>query len=93
MAKRTEEEKILFNPYCSLSTIQRFFGMDKITAEDIFVKVQEADISDGYMQIYNDRVRSEAVFKILGLDFELALKKYTTKKGGNIVHEGSKTKI
>lgn len=90
MPKRTEEEKILFKPYCSLSTIQRYFGLDKITAEDVFVKVQEADIADGYIKIYEDRVRSEGVFQYLGLDHELALKKYLAKKGISL-HENSKT--
>lgn len=37
---RTEEEKLLLNPYISLSTIKRYFSLSKTDTVDIFVKVQ-----------------------------------------------------
>lgn len=81
MAKKTEEEKILFNPYISLSTIQRYFSIDKVSASDIFVKAQESDEKNGYICIYDDRVRKEAVLEILGISLDSLLKSYQVKKG------------
>lgn len=76
---KTDEEKILFNDYVYLSTIQRYFSLSKIDATDLFIKAQKKDESNGYLQIYRDRVRSEAVFELLGLNIELALKRYEIK--------------
>lgn len=83
MAKRTDEQKILFDAYVSVSTIQRYFSLSKIDAVDIFVKTQEADEAKGYIKIYNDRVRSEGVFEVLGLDLNAALNRYKTKEALN----------
>ncbi len=80
MAIKTDEEKILFNPYISISTIKRYLSLDSVSARDVFIKAQEFDERNGYIKIYDDRVRSEAVFKVLGLDLETALKRYRLKK-------------
>lgn len=84
MAKRTDTEKMLFDPYVYVSTIQRYFSLSKTDAVDLFVKVQNADEDKGYKQIYEDRVRAEGVFELLGLDLETALKRYQVMKGGKI---------
>lgn len=76
---RSDEQKMLFNNFVYLSTIQRYFSLSKIDAEDVFVKAQEIDEDRGYITIYKDRVRSEAVFELLGLDFNLAIKRYAVK--------------
>lgn len=81
--KKTDEEKLLLDPYVSLSTIQRRFSLTKIEATDIFVKIQEFDKENGYTPIHKDKVRSEAVFEKLGLDINLALTRYKIKKGIN----------
>lgn len=80
VAKRTDEQKILFDPYVSVSTIQRYFSLSKVNAVDIFIKTQEADEAKGYIKIYNDRVRSEGVFEVLGLDLTAALNRYKTRQ-------------
>lgn len=61
---RTEEEKLLLNPYISLSTIQRYFSLSKTDTVDIFVKVQETDEEKGFLNLYEDKVRSEGVFEL-----------------------------
>lgn len=80
MSKRTDEQKILFDAYVSVSTIQRYFSLSKIDANDLFVKVQYADEVKGYKKIFDNRVRSEGVFELLGLDLNFALERYKTKK-------------
>ena len=82
MKKKTDEQKILFDSYVYVSTIQRYFSLSKVSAVDLFIKAQEQDEKEGYIQIYEDRVRSEAVFEILGLSLETALKRYAAKKEG-----------
>lgn len=78
--RKTDEDKLLLNPYVALSTIQRYFGLSKVDATDIFIKAQEHDEENGYLKIYEDKVRSSAVLEILGLKLEEELIKYQTKK-------------
>lgn len=77
--RRSDEEKILFDPYVSVSTIQRYFSLSKLYAQDIFIKAQELDERKGYIKIYDNRVRTEAVFQILGLDLNISLERYKVK--------------
>ena len=85
---KTDEEKILFNPYVYVTTIQRYFSLQqKYDAEDIFVKAQELDETKGYVRLYEDRVRSEAVFEVLGLDLNLAIKRYAIKHNKGEMNE------
>ncbi len=85
---KTDEEKMLFNPYVYVTNIQRYFSLqNKYDAEDIFVKAQELDEAKGYIALYEDRVRSEAVFEVLGLDLNLAIKRYAIKHNKGEVNE------
>ena len=77
--KRSDEQKILFDAYVYVSTIQRYFSLSKLYAEDVFVKAQELDERSGYIKIYEDRVRTEAVFEVLGLELETLLSRYRLK--------------
>lgn len=49
-SRRSEEEKMLFDPYVSVSTIQRYFSLSKIYAQDVFIKAQEFDEQNGYIK-------------------------------------------
>lgn len=80
MARRNEEEKMLFDPYISVSTIQRRFSLSRVDASDIFAKAQDLDEQQGFYKIYNDRVRTEAVYELLGLDFNKDLERYKVRK-------------
>ena len=83
--KRSDEEKLLCDPYVALSTVQRYFSLPKLDAEDLFIKVQQMDQENGYYQIYENRIRSNGVFDLMGLDIEVVRSGYRLKndiKGG-----------
>lgn len=77
--RKTDEQKMLFDKYVALSTIQRHFSLPKLDAENVFVKCQERDEESGYIKIYDNRVRTEAVYEALGLSLEIALMQYRVK--------------
>lgn len=81
MAKRTDEQKLLFDDYVSVSTIQRYFSLTKIDARDVFVKAKSLDEDNGYLDIYPEKVRKGAVLNVLGLNLESMLMSYQIKEG------------
>lgn len=79
MPKRTDEEKMLFDDYIAVTTIQRYFSLNKIDAQDIFIKAKSWDEDNGYLDIFPERVRKGAVLQVLGLNLESMLMCYQIK--------------
>lgn len=73
MPKRTDEEKMLFDDYIAVTTIQRYFSLSKIDAQDIFIKAKSCDEDNGYLDIFPEMVRKGAVLQVLGLNLESML--------------------